>query len=76
MLASHSHAFDDGMLTRLRDLCDAHMRLRMEKMGMKQGTLLEVTKAGQVELSTNNTVSFDVQPGVGIQMLAFGKVRA
>jgi flagellar protein FlaH len=76
VLASHSHAFDDGMLTRLRDLCDAHMRLRMEKMGMKQGTLLEVTKAGQVELSTNNTVSFDVQPGVGIQMLAFGKVRA
>ena len=64
------------MLTRLRDLCDAHFRLRLEKLGLKQGTTLEVQKADNVELTMDNSISFEVLPGLGLQLLPVGRVRA
>ena len=35
IVVGHSHAFDEKMLTRLKDLCDAYLSLRVEKIGVK-----------------------------------------
>ena len=75
IIAARPHAFDDRILSRLRDLCDAYFKLRLEKMGTRQGTLLEVVKANQVEMTTGNTISFEVRPGVGMEAMSFAKFR-
>ena len=76
IMAAQPHAFDERTLARLRDLCDTYVKLRVENLGTKRGTALEVTKADKVEMSNRNTISFEVLPGVGMQTLAFSKFRA
>lgn len=76
ILAAQSYAVDERMLLRLRDLCDAYLRLKVEQLGAKQGTTVEVVRANKVELHTSNIVSFEVRPEVGIQTVAFGRFSA
>ena len=75
ILTAQPHAFDEKMLIRLRHLCDAHLSLRVEKLGVKLGTMLTVRKAHNSELNSGNTVGFEVQRGVGIQTLGAVKVK-
>ena len=76
ILVAQPHAFDEKMLNRLRHLCDAHLSLRVEKLGVKLGTVLTVLKAHNAELNTGNAVAFEVERGTGMHVLAFGKVKA
>ena len=48
IVVGHSHAFDEKMLTRLKDLCDAYLSLRVEKIGVKLTRILEVTKVDPI----------------------------
>ena len=75
ILVAQSHSFDDRLLGRVQDLCDAHFSLRKEKLGVNVGTTLEVVKTNNTELDKGNDVSFEVRSGTGINMMAFGKVR-
>ena len=76
VLATRSYAIDDRMLSRLRDICDGYLRLRMQMLATRQGTVLEVLKTDKMELSTNNTISFEVEAGEGMRVVSFGKFRA
>ncbi|MCH8206290.1 MAG: response regulator [Chloroflexi bacterium] len=75
IVVAQPHAFDERMLVRLSDLCDAHLRLRVEKIGAKSATTLEVLKANSVQLKAGSVIAFEVLPGVGIQNMPFGKVK-
>ena len=76
ILSAHSYAFDEKMLVRFRDLCDAHISLGIETIANKTATMLEVSKAHNAKLNRDNTVALEVVPGVGMNPLPFNKVRA
>jgi flagellar protein FlaH len=75
-LVAHSHAFGETLLIRVRSLCDAHLRLRLEEVGERLMKVLEVAKVRSAERSTGNIVTFDVEPGRGIQVVPVSRVRA
>ena len=76
IVVAQPHAFDESMLIRLRNLCDGYFSLRVEKIGVKLGTTLEVLKIRNADMNLHNMVSFEVQAGTGMRALAVGKVRA
>ncbi len=71
----HSHGLSRELLTRIRSLCDAHLRLRTEEVGSKLVKMLEVTKVRGAEQPTGSIVSFEVEPGWGIRVIPINKVR-
>ncbi len=76
ILVAHSSAFDEGMLTRLRSLCDAHLRLYVENVRGKQVRIMEVSKVHSADLATGNVVSFTVEPGMGMRIVPMSKAKA
>ena len=76
ILVAHSSAFDEGMLTRLRSLCDAHLRLYVENVRGKQVRTMEVSKVHNADQATGNVVSFNVEPGMGMRILPMSKAKA
>ena len=64
------------MLIRIRSLCDAHLRLRMEEVGERLVKVLEAAKVRNAERTTGNIVSFDVEPGLGIRIIPISKAKA
>jgi len=75
LIVVHSHGLTRELLTRIRSLCDAHLRLRTEEVGNKLVKTLEVTKVRGAEQSTGNIVSFEVEPGWGMRVIPVSKVR-
>ncbi|MBM3943109.1 MAG: flagellar accessory protein FlaH [SAR202 cluster bacterium] len=73
---THSYAFDDGMLIRVRSLCDAHLVLRMEQVGERLVKVMEVAKIRNANQSTGNVISFDVEPGMGMKIIPISKAKA
>ena len=76
ILVSHSYAFEENMVIRLRALCDAHLSLGVEKVGTRLVDTLEVRKFRNAELKTDNMVSFEVEAGVGMRIMPMSKVKA
>ena len=76
ILVAHSVAFEEHLLPRLRALCDAHLSLRREYVGERLVNTLQVCKVGASELSTDNTISFEVEPGQGIRALPMIRAKA
>jgi flagellar protein FlaH len=72
----HSHAFSEQMFIRLRSICDAHMRLRVEEVGDQLVKVLEVAKIRGAEKSTGNIISFEVEPNLGMRIVPITKAKA
>ena len=72
----HSYALDEGMLIRVRSLCDAHLKLRMEEVGERLVKMLEVSKVRNAERTTGNIVSFEVEPKFGMRIIPVAKAKA
>jgi flagellar protein FlaH len=72
----HTHAFDEAMFIRIRSLCDAHLRLRVEEMGEKLVKVLEVAKVRGAQKTTGNIISFDVEPSLGMKIIPISKAKA
>ena len=70
----HSHGLSRELLIRIRSMCDAHLQLHTEEVGLKLVRSLEVTKVRGAEKSTGNIVSFEVQPGWGMRIIPINKV--
>jgi archaeal flagellar protein FlaH len=73
---THTYAFDEQVLIRIRSACDAHLRLRIEEMGDKLVKVLEVAKVRGADKTTGNIVSFDVDPGIGMRVMPMGRAKA
>ncbi len=76
ILTMHSYASTEQLLTRLRSMCDAHLRLRVEEIGTLLVKVLEVSKVRGAAKSTGNIVSFDVEPGLGMRIIPVTKAKA
>jgi len=72
----HSHAFSEQMFIRLRSICDAHLRLRVEEVGDRLVKALEVAKIRGAEKSTGNVISFEVEPNLGMRIVPITKAKA
>ena len=72
----HSDAFDQSILTRVRSICDGHLRLRVEKSGSQLQKILEVAKIRGAEMATGNIAGFEIEPISGIRIVPISKARA
>jgi archaeal flagellar protein FlaH len=72
----HSHAFEEAMFVRMRSMCDAHLRLRVEEVGDQLVKVLEVAKVRGAEKTTGNIVTFDVEPALGMRIVPISKAKA
>lgn len=76
LITLHSYAFDESMFIRIRSICDAHLRLRIEEVGEQLVKVLQVAKIRGAEKTTGNVVSFDVEPGLGMRIVPITKAKA
>ena len=72
----HPHALTESLLIRIRSLCDALLRLRIEEVGDRLIKTLEVAKIRGANKKTGNIVSFDIEPGWGLRIIPVSKARA
>ncbi len=72
----HSNAFAEDILTRVRSICDAHIRLQVEKAGSKLLKTIEVAKIRGAEMNTGTISGFEVEPGLGLRIVPISKARA
>jgi flagellar protein FlaH len=76
LITLHAYAFDESMFIRIRSICDAHLRLRIEEVGDQLVKVLEVAKVRGAEKTTGNIVSFEVEPGLGMRIVPITKAKA
>jgi flagellar protein FlaH len=76
MLSMHSYASNEQLLTRLRSMCDAHLRMRVEEVGSQLIKVLEVAKVRGAQKTTGNIISFDVEPNIGMRIIPITKAKA
>ena len=72
----HSQAFDEGILTRVRSICDAYLRLQVQRSGSQLLKTIEVAKIRDADLTTGNISGFEVEPGLGIRIVPISRARA
>lgn len=72
----HSYACREELLTRLRSICDAHLRMRVEDLGAQLCKVLEVAKVRGATRITGNVVPFDIEPNFGIKIVPITKAKA
>ena len=75
-LVAHAHAFNEQLLTRVRSMCDAHLSLRTEAIGETLMKIMEVAKVRGAEKTTGNIVTFEVEPGLGMNIIPVSKAKA
>ena len=73
---AHSHAFDERILTRVRSVCDAHLKLLVEPGASELVKTMEIAKVRGAELSTGSIISFSIEPGIGMRIIPVSKARA
>jgi flagellar protein FlaH len=72
----HSYAFEEAMFIRMRSLCDAHLKLRVQEVGDQLLKVLEVAKVRGAEKGTGNIINFDVEPGLGMRIIPVSSAKA
>ncbi len=71
----HSHAFGETMFIRIRSICDAHLRLRVEEVGDQLVKVMEAAKVRGADRSTGNVITFNVEPGLGMRIIPISKAK-
>jgi len=73
---AHSHAFEERILTRVRSVCDAHLRVLVEPGASELVKTMEIAKIKGAELSIGSIISFAIEPGIGMRTIPISKARA
>ena len=73
---AHTYAFEQDFLVRSRSVCDAHLKISIEKVGDKLVKTLEVSKIRGAAHTTGNILSFDVEPQIGIKIMPMSRAKA
>lgn len=76
MVTLHSYAISESLRLRAASICDAHLRLRIEEMGKQLVRTLEVSKIRGAVKTVDNSVSFSVEPGLGLKSIPISKTKA
>ncbi|MEE8413345.1 MAG: ATPase domain-containing protein [Dehalococcoidales bacterium] len=72
---THTYAFEQDFLIRIRSASDAHFKLLIEKVGDKLVKTLEVAKIRGAAQSTGNILSFDVEPEIGMKIMPMSRAK-
>ena len=72
----HSYAMSESLRFRANSIVDAHLRLRIEELGDQLVRTLEVAKIRGAVKTAKNTVSFNVQTGLGLKSVPISKTKA
>jgi flagellar protein FlaH len=73
---THTYAFGQDILIRIRSVCDAHVKLLIEKVGDKLVKTLEVAKIKGAAQTTGNILAFEVEPEIGMKIMPVSKAKA
>lgn len=73
---THTFAFEQDFLIRIRSACDAHFKFNIEKVGDKLVKTLEVSKIRGAAQSTGNILSFDIEPEIGMKIMPMSRAKA
>ena len=76
VLVARPSAFDQNLLARLHGLCNTHISMVIETVRDKMVTTLEVTKVSNFEPHSDNRLSFQIEPDLGIRIVPVSRVRA
>ena len=76
MVTLHSYAISEALRLRASSICDAHLRLRIEELGKQLVRTLEVSKIRGAVKTVDNSVSFSVEPGLGLKSIPISKTKA
>lgn len=76
MITAHPFAFEEEVLTRVRSICDAHLTLKKEEVGGRLVRTLEVAKIRGAQRTTDNLISFEVVPGIGLRIIPVSRTKA
>ena len=71
----HAQGVNEDMLSPIRSMCDADLRLRAEQDGQRVVKTLEVSKVRGAASVTGAIVGFDVEPGWGMRVIPISKAR-
>jgi flagellar protein FlaH len=72
---SHTYAFEQDFLIRIRSMCDVHFRFTIEKVGDRLAKTLEVAKVSGATQTTGNILSFDVEPEIGMKIMPLSRAK-
>ena len=76
MVTLHSYAIGESLRLRASSVCDAHLRLRIEELGKQLVRTLEVAKIRGAVKTVDNSVSFNVEPGLGLKSIPISRTKA
>ncbi len=76
VVVARPSAFDQNLLARLHGLCNTHISMVMETVRGKMVTTLEVTKVSNFEPHSDNRLSFQVEPDLGVKIVPVSRIRA
>ncbi len=76
LVTLHSYAINESLRLRADSIVDAHLRLRIEELGKQVVRTLEVSKIRGAVKTVANSVSFTVEPGIGLKSVPISKTKA
>ena len=76
MVTLHSYAMTESLRLRANSIVDAHLRLRIEDLGKQLVRTLEVMKIRGAVKTADNSISFSVEPGLGLKSIPISKAKA
>lgn len=75
LVSVDSFAFGSEMFGRLGTLCDSYFTLKSEKMRNRPVKTMEILKVDNTELSSDNSITFVVEPKTGMRIMPFSKSK-
>ncbi|MCD1296042.1 flagellar accessory protein FlaH [Methanocella sp. CWC-04] len=75
LITLHQYAFDEDTLIRIRSIADGHIKLRLEQVGDRYVSMMEVAKIRGAKKMTGNVVSFEVHPGYGLKIIPYSSAQ-
>jgi archaellum biogenesis ATPase FlaH len=76
LVVAQTASFDEHLTRRLHALCNNHISIGTEMFRQKFVNVLQVLKAGNVDLRTDNRITFNVTPEAGITVIPMSRVSA
>ena len=70
------YAFDTETLNRVSTLCDTHLSLTSEKLRGKVVKTMEALKVDTTNLTSDNTMTFTVEPETGLRVIPLSRTKA
>ena len=76
LISLHPYVFGVEMFARLKTLCDGYFSLNSEQIMGRPMRTIEINKINTTEITTENLVSFVVEPEVGMRVIPLSKSKA